>query len=492
MTKDKSGNEKGGRKSLKTAIIILLAAAVLGGGGFGAYKYSEYREYVRTMEAAVYVDVYYAGITVDGVDVGGMSREEARQAVEEKMHADLDVPGITVTCGDREWVYTKNDLIDADNVDDILDRAWTVGRNGTLEERYQQVMVLQESGRSFDVDVTYDADKIETDIGGIAQTAAIAPQNAQIHFDPTVDPMFTYTDEVNGQEADVVSTMAMVKKAVSDGMWGEVALIVDPIIPEVIKADLTPLSTSIVDFSTSIAGNTANRAHNVRHALRFIDGYVLGPGETFSFNEVVGRRTEERGFMLAPIINRDKALVPGYGGGTCQSSTTTYNAAVRAGMKIEERYPHSFPVGYIPKGLDATVSYGTQDLVFTNTRETPVYFHTYYENHRVHVQIFGMPFPDDGQIKCSYEITETIPAPASVVRTDSSHTYVKEPGQYIQYAESRTGYRVTSYTEYYKDGELVDKKVLAQTYYPPIQGIILCYPGYEHMTGGEVVTPLPH
>jgi hypothetical protein len=72
------------------------------------------------------------------------------------------------------------------------------------------------------------------------------------------------------------------------------------------------------------------------------------------------------------------------------------------------------------------------------------------------------------------------------------HTYVKEPGQYIQYAEARTGYRVTSYTEYYEDGELVDKEVLAETYYPPIRGIILCYPGYENMTGEEVVTPLPH
>lgn len=483
-----NGTKKRGKKGLIIILTIVLVCAV----GFGGYQYYLYREQLRTMEAAVNVDTLYDGITINGVDVGGMTREEAKQAVEDKLAADLDVPGITIIFDGQQWDFTKHDLVEKDDADTVLDNAWAMARDGELKDRYRQVLSLAEQGKEFTVDVTFNGDMLGDAIQSIAGEIDIAPVDAQIRFDPKEDPMFTYTEEKKGRETDVEGTLALVRKSVTDDTWGEVELLANDIKPSVTKEQLIPLNASIVDFSTSIKGNTENRAQNVRQALSLIDGFVLGPGETFSFNEVVGNRTEDNGFVLAPVINKDKALVPGLGGGVCQASTTTYNAAIRAGMQVEQRFHHSFPVSYIPKGLDATVSYGTQDLVFTNTRETPVFFHTYYENYNVHVQIFGAPYPDNGEIKCWSEVTETVQPPATVVRADAKHEYVTQPGQYVQYVESRQGYKVTSYQGYYENGELVEKTVLAQDYYKPIQGVILAYPGYEHMTGGEAVTPLPH
>jgi len=483
--------QKSGRRVSRgfIALICILCVAV---AGFGVYQYIQYQAHVRDMKAAVNVDVFYDGISIDGVDVGGMIREEARQAVRRAMAKRLNVPGITITYGDRRWVFTQNDLRDSRNLDAVLDKAWEAGRSGKLGDRYQQVVALRTKGRDFTEDIEYSADNIAGYIDTIASQVYSDPVDAAVRFDPSRDPMFTFTDEAYGKKVGIEGTMAVVRKKVKEQSWGEVELIVNDIEPAVRRADLEPLSTSIVDFSTNIRTSSHNRATNVRKALANIDGYVVMPGEIFSFNEVVGERTKANGFLEAPIINSDKALVPGLGGGVCQASTTAYNAALRAGMEIVERYHHSFPVGYIPKGLDATVSWGTQDMRFKNTRETPVYIHTYYENYNVHVQIFGMPYPDKGQYKCWSEITGTVAPPATVVRADHSGKYVKAPGQYVQYVEDRSGYKVTAYQGYYEDGELVKKTVLNEDYYRPIQGIILCYPGEEHMDGDEAVTKLPH
>lgn len=490
MSRHTDKTQKTGRKS--GGLIALICILCIAVAGFGIYQYVQYRGHVRDMEAAVNVDAFYQGISIGGVDVGGMTREEARQAVQTAVAEQLNVPGITITYGEQQWVFTQNDLRDSRNLDPILDNAWSVGRSGSLKDRYQQIVSLQTKGRDFDADIVYSADAIAPYIETIAYQVSNDPVDATVSFDPAEESMFSFTDEVYGNKADIDGTMVIVRKKVKEQSWGEVALIVDEIKPAVHRADLEPLATSVVDFSTSIKGNTKNRANNVRQALANIDGYVVMPGETFSFNEVVGKRTKENGFLEAPIINSDKALVPGMGGGVCQASTTTYNAAIRAGMEIVERHHHSFPVGYIAKGLDATVSWGTQDLKFKNTRETPVYIHTYYENYNVHVQIFGLPYPEKGQYKCWSEVTGTVAPPAAVVRADHSGKYVKAPGQYVQYVEDRTGYKVTAYQGYYENGELVDKTVLNEDYYKPIQGVILCYPGQEQMSGDAVVTKLPH
>lgn len=115
-----------------------------------------------------------------------------------------------------------------------------------------------------------------------------------------------------------------------------------------------------------------NRNENLRLVCQILDGYILQPGEEFSFNGAVGERTKERGFKPAPAYSGNR-LIQDYGGGVCQSSTTLYNCLLLADMEILERHCHGALVGYVPRGLDAAVNWNTKtDLRFVNNSHFPV------------------------------------------------------------------------------------------------------------------------
>lgn len=130
------------------------------------------------------------------------------------------------------------------------------------------------------------------------------------------------------------------------------------------------------------------RANNIQLAAKAIDNHVIFPGEIFSFNKVVGKRTEDKGYMKAPEFMGGN-LVEGVGGGICQVSTTLFNAVDDAGMKILERYSHSKPVPYVPPGRDCTVSWNGPDFVFVNNYNQPVLIKAYAENGRLAVILYS-------------------------------------------------------------------------------------------------------
>ncbi|KKB73428.1 MULTISPECIES: VanW family protein [Bacillus] len=127
----------------------------------------------------------------------------------------------------------------------------------------------------------------------------------------------------------------------------------------------------IGQYVTYFNSGNKSRSHNISLAAKAIDNHVVFPNETFSFNEVVGQRTKNKGYMSAPIIVRGE-LSEGIGGGICQVSSTLYNAVDRAGLKIVQRYSHSRRVPYVPRGRDATVSWNGPDFRFQNKYNQPV------------------------------------------------------------------------------------------------------------------------
>ncbi|MEA1854325.1 VanW family protein [Cytobacillus sp. FSL W7-1323] len=128
---------------------------------------------------------------------------------------------------------------------------------------------------------------------------------------------------------------------------------------------------TIGQYVTYFNSNNQNRSHNISLATEAINNYVIFPEETFSFNEVVGRRTKDKGYLRAPVIVRGE-LSEDIGGGICQVSSTLFNAVDRAGVEIGERFSHSKRVPYVPKGRDATVSWYGPDFTFTNPYEFPL------------------------------------------------------------------------------------------------------------------------
>lgn len=150
---------------------------------------------------------------------------------------------------------------------------------------------------------------------------------------------------------------------------------------------LAQLTDLLGDFSTPLMGSP-DRVHNIRLSLEAINNTIVMPGEVFSFNGIVGERTRERGYRNAPII-LGEAVVPGVGGGICQSSTTLYNAVREAELEIVERRIHSIAPSYIKHGLDAAVAWPYTDFKFRNDSDTPVIVKAAIEKWRVRVWILG-------------------------------------------------------------------------------------------------------
>ncbi|MBY7143819.1 VanW family protein [Virgibacillus sp. NKC19-3] len=144
----------------------------------------------------------------------------------------------------------------------------------------------------------------------------------------------------------------------------------------------------IGSYVTTFKEGNAERSHNIELAAEAINNVVVFSGKTFSFNEVVGERTEERGYMRAPVIVKGE-LAEDVGGGICQVSSTLYNAVDLEGIEIVERYEHSRSVPYVPPGRDATVSWWGPDFAFKNTYNQPILLRAKAENGNMVVRVYA-------------------------------------------------------------------------------------------------------
>jgi vancomycin resistance protein YoaR len=169
-------------------------------------------------------------------------------------------------------------------------------------------------------------------------------------------------------------------------------LVIREVIPQVTEERLTLIDFDKVlsSFETDFRTRAGPRAVNIRVAARALNGYVISPNEVFSFNRVIGPRTENRGYREAPVIVDDE-LEPGVGGGVCQVATTLHAAIVLAGFEVMERRSHSRPSGYAPMGLDATVLDGGVDLKFRNPYRIPLLIATNFpDRFRLRIEVLGM------------------------------------------------------------------------------------------------------
>jgi len=148
----------------------------------------------------------------------------------------------------------------------------------------------------------------------------------------------------------------------------------------------TTFSNVYSKYSTTFS-SPEGRTTNIKVACKYIDGMILQPGEIFSFNEVVGRRTPERGFKVATVYSGQEVL-SGYGGGVCQVSTTIFNAVLYANLQIVERCQHSMTVHYVPYGRDAAISWGSADFKFKNTTNVPIKISAkVYDNYKLEIKL---------------------------------------------------------------------------------------------------------
>jgi vancomycin resistance protein YoaR len=210
---------------------------------------------------------------------------------------------------------------------------------------------------------------------------------------------------------------------------------------------------------TRFAVADKDRNFNLKLAASKLNGYVLQPGVEFSFNAVVGDRTEKEGYKIAHVITAGE-MVDGLAGGTCQISTTLFGASFFAGIDIVRTTNHSRPSTYAPLGLDATVVYPSVDLKLKNPYDFPVVIHFRVARGEAEVEILGKKRPWS-QIAFEREVLEETPYDSDERFDDTLPFGVEKLDQ-----AGFNGYTLQRFRKFYKNGKLAKTEKWKVAYKP--------------------------
>ncbi len=222
----------------------------------------------------------------------------------------------------------------------------------------------------------------------------------------------------------------------------------------------------LASYTTSYASSNSNRSTNIALAASKINGTVLMPGEEFSFNGTVGKRTAAAGFKIAGVYSNGQ-VTNDYGGGICQVSSTLYNSVLRANLEITNRVNHTFTVGYVPIGLDATVSWGSPDFKFKNSRSYPIKIVATTANKKITVSVYGLKEDVEYEVELVSYKTGTVPY-TTVYTTDSSLA----PGKTKVVQSGSNGAKSEAYKILKLNGKEVSRTLLSKDTYSPHNQII--------------------
>lgn len=290
------------------------------------------------------------GVTVDGMLIGGMTYDQAEEVLREAARQEYSRKFALVGPGGKVWEDTVYNFGLVVKWQEALDRAVEIMEDDENKVLRMPKAVDKSKAAPFVVEASKAFDKTE---GGYV---------TRVNTKKTYENLETALMG-GGDRADVVTE----KTKAPEPTTGFVKL---------------------SSYTTKYNAGQRARTNNVSLAAKTINNYVVKPGETFSYNKVVGRRDPSRGYKEAPIFVGG-AVEPGMGGGVCQVSTTLYNAVLLADLTVVERHPHSKIVAYAPAGRDATVAYGSLDFKFRNNYTHPVTIKTTMGGGSLSVSVWG-------------------------------------------------------------------------------------------------------
>lgn len=292
---------------------------------------------------------YAPGVIVAGVDIGSATHERAAHLLRYHLRS-LETRTVTLVYGDHAFTLSWKNLGIAPNVDAMLEKAWGQG-NVPLE-------------------ATVDLAAAKAGIRAVARELDISPRAPRLIGEPgkgTVKPGKT------GRAVNVHNSALLLRDTITqDPAATRSTLKVAAVSPPFSEDELLSIRRPVVTFSTRFNPGEVSRTHNLRMVAERLNGALLRPGDTFSFNNWIGERRPEDGFREAIVFKRG-AMVKETAGGLCQVSSTLYNVALLAGLPIVERGNHSLTINYVPLGRDATVYWGQRDLRFGNDTDMPLY-----------------------------------------------------------------------------------------------------------------------
>ncbi len=378
------------------------------------------------------------GVLIQGMDLSGMNRQEAMDAVEQYIDSTLRPVSLTLqTSNNVEVSVTAGDLGIRWNNPQILDEALAIGTEGNVIARYKILKDLQREPVNYELAFDFDLNAINQ----------VLTEQCSAYDQPVVNAVlkrengeFKVIEGQVGYHLDVEASIDTIYEYMTKE-WnlepGTIALDVIVEQPQGSAEDLAKVTDVLGSFTTSFSSSGADRSANVSNGCKLIDGTTLYPGEEFSTYEAVAPFTQQNGYYMAGSYLNGK-VVDSLGGGICQVSTTLYNAVLRAELEVTQRYNHSMIVTYVDPSADAAIAESSgKDFKFVNNLDIPVYIEGIIEGKKITFNIYGHETRSSSR-KVTYEskVLEVINPPGELLYAEASQPLgylVKGEGAHIGY-----------------------------------------------------------
>lgn len=433
---------------VKTVLLAALAAVCLfTGSGREAY--------------AAPNDTIQEGVTADGIDLSGMTKDQASAAIQsyvdglEQMEISLQAENgqsVSVTAGEL-GISWKNTELAADAV--------SLGKKGNIVSRYKAMKDLKNRGMDFHVELEFDRDAIAqvvseecTQFNAEAVDAHLKRENGS----------FVVEEGQTGYVVDEASSVSVIYDYLTT-QWErsagsvELAMTVDE--PQGKTEELQKVKDVLGTFTTSYSSSGSSRSQNVANGCKLIDGTTIYPGESFSTYDAVKPFSAENGYEMAGSYLNGK-VVDSIGGGICQVSTTLYNAVLRAELDVTERHNHSMIVTYVDPSADAAIAESSgKDFVFVNNTDYPIYIEGYTRDKKITFTIYGV----ETRAKNRTVVYESEVLEKHVPEKDNIVADASQPVGVVSVSSAHIGYKAKLWKVVKEDGvEVSREQVNSSTY----------------------------
>ena len=475
-------------------------------------------------------DKIISGISILGIDVSGLTQDEANSKIAENLNSRLET-NLVFNHNGTLYNVLPSQLECSYDISRAVGEAYSYGRNGNIFKNNFDILNTLINKVDINIDFSYNNDLYESVVSqmnanfedGIKESSYTIDGNNLIiisgkagnviksdefkdlivdkltAIDYNTDSIEVPVEEAEPAPIDIDKIHSEIYKEAKDAYYTTDPYAVYPSsngldfnisVDEAKQMVATPQDTYTIPlktlypsvttneigreafpdllatYTTSYATSNANRSTNIALAASKINGTVLMPGEEFSFNGTVGKRTAANGFKTATVYSNGQVTTD-YGGGICQVSSTLYNSVLRANLEITNRTNHTFTVGYVPIGLDATVSWGSPDFKFKNSRNYPVKIVATTANKKLTISVYGLKEDVEYEVELVSYKTGTVPY-STVYTTDSSlgkgKTKVVQSGS--------NGATSVAYKILKLNGKEVSRTLLSKDTYSPHNQII--------------------
>lgn len=448
------------RRQIQAAVIIAVVALLCIFIG----SYAALKGYVDKTDP----DRISDNIMIGHTDVSGMNRTQALEALNKELQNDSSVTITMHVLNGSVEAFLKEVGYGCPDVEKLVDQALDYGKKGSMWKRYKQIKSLEESSYTIDETYSIDEKKLKALLDEKATPLLQLAENASIARD-AVTGEASLVKEKEGETIDLSKSVKAIEKLIN-GKWDHRAFTIDLVTkldkPEVTADDLKDMTDELGSFYTDAGGG--ERWTNLKTGSQKINATILKPGETFSMYETVAPFTEENGYAQGTAYENGQ-VVPSWGGGICQVSTTLYNAAIYAELEIVERYPHSMLVDYVKPSRDAAIAGGSMDFRFKNSYDTPIYIFSEIDaNNQLRVVIYGKETRPENR-RVEYE-SETLSTDAYTVEYKLSSKL--SFGEMNYTGSPHTGCDARLWKIVYEDDKQVSKEVFNTSSYQKSNEIV--------------------